>query len=199
MRGFALASSLLVAASCGPGRDPDFRDRQAENAAGLGRCTQEEPGTLAKTGQAVYVLDRTPTTSDAPVGRYAIVLTCLTQGPAGSSVTLVLPNLTEQRPAPGRYRIQAPGVVPARTELARLAWAEAALPAENGVAYRGMGGELVLDPAGDADALVGSYLVAFERAAEAPGIGPARLVIGGAFAAPRNRLPKQAPAAGTSR
>ena len=40
--------------------------------------------------------------------------------------------------------------------------------------------------------LVGSYLVAFERAPEAPARGPQRLVIGGAFAAPRNRLPRAA-------
>lgn len=191
MRRLVLTSTLLVTAACGRGADQDLRARRVDDAAGLGRCTQEEPGSLAKTGQAVFVLDRTPTTADVPVGRYAVVLTCVTQGPAGVSVTLVLPNLTEPRPAPGRYRVYAPGIVPGPRELPRLAWAEAAVPADNGVPYRGMGGELVLEPTNERDALVGSYLVAFERAAEAPDAGPARLVVGGGFAAPRNRLPKQ--------
>jgi hypothetical protein len=62
-----------------------------------------------------------------------------------------------------------------------------------------MGGELVLEPTNDDDSLVGSYLVAFERAAEAPDAGPARLVVGGGFAAPRNRLRKQPEPKGTGR
>jgi hypothetical protein len=118
------------------------------------------------------------------------MLTCMTPGPSGTAITLVLPNLSDTVVRPGRYRVQAPSVVPGRDSLARLAWAEAMIPAEDGIT-RGMGGELVLkaEPTGG---LLGSYLVAFERAPEAPAQGPARLVIGGAFAAPRNRLPLRA-------
>ena len=78
-----------------------------------------------------------------------------------------------------------------RDSLARLAWVEALIPGEDGTTYRGMGGELVLqeEPTGG---LLGSFLVAFERAPEALAQGPARLVIGDAFAAPRNRLPLRA-------
>lgn len=79
-------------------------------------------------------------------------------------------------------------MVPAPDSLAHLAWAEALVPALDGITYRGIGGELVLE-AKPGGGLVGSYLVAFERASEAPARGPLRLVIGSAFAAPRNRLP----------
>ena len=61
------------------------------------------------------------------------------------------------------------------------------MPAADGITYRGMGGELVLE-AEPGGGLVGSYPVAFERVPEAPARGPQRLVIGGTFAAPRNRL-----------
>jgi hypothetical protein len=184
------ALALTAGASCRPA-DPDLRERQAEAEAGLGRCSQEEPGTPAKEGQTVFYVDPTPTAENWETGRYAAMLTCLTAGPAGTAVTLVLPNLADTLPRPGRYRIQAPGVVPDPASLARLAWAEALVPAADGIAYKGMGGELVLE-AEPGGGLVGSYLVAFERPPEAPARGPQRLVIGGAFAAPRNRLPLEA-------
>ena len=147
-----------------------------------------EPGTPPRDAQAVFYVDRTPTAANGAVGRYAAMLTCMSAGPAGTAITLVIPNLSDTLPRPGRYRVQAPGVVPAADSVAQLAWAEALIPARDGITYRGMGGELVLreEPGGG---LLGSYLVAFERAPEAPARGPARLVIGGAFAAPRNRLP----------
>lgn len=184
-----IATALALAASCRRA-DPDLRERRAEAEAGLGRCTQEEPGAPARDGQTVFYMDRTPTASNASLGRYAAMLTCQIPGPGGAAVTLVLPNLADSSPRPGRYRIQAPGVVPGPDSLAHLAWAEALVPARDGITYRGMGGELVLQAA-PAGGLLGSYLVAFERAAEAPTRGPARLVIGGAFAAPRNRLPRE--------
>lgn len=182
-----MIAALALGAGCRPA-DPDLRERRAEADAGLGRCTQEEPGTPARDGQTVFYVDRTPTAGNGAVGRYAAMLTCQTPGPGGTAVTLVLPNLADSLPRPGRYRIQAPGVVPGSDSLAHLAWAEALVPAQDGITYRGMGGEMVLQEA-TAGGLLGSYLVAFERAAEAPARGPARLVIGGAFAAPRNRLP----------
>jgi hypothetical protein len=185
-----IAAALALAAGCRPA-DPDLRERRAEAEAGLGRCTQEEPGTPARDGQTVFYVDHTPTAANGALGRYAAMLTCRTPGPGGSAVTLVLPNLTDSLPRPGRYRIQAPGVVPDPNSLAHLAWAEALVPARDGITYRGTGGELVLQEA-PAGGLLGSYLVGFERAAEAPARGPARLVIGGAFAAPRNRLPLEA-------
>lgn len=197
MRHAALfAAALLLATACRRA-DPDLRDRRVEADAGLGRCTQEEPATAARNGHAVFYVDRTPTAGNAVLGRYAAMLTCMSPGPAGTAVTLVIPNLADSLPAPGRYRVQAPGVVPGDS-LARLAWAEALIPARDGITYRGMGGEVVLEsqPGGG---LVGSYLVAFERAAEAPGRGPARLVIGGAFAAPRNTLPLEAALPGARR
>ncbi|MBB4635868.1 hypothetical protein [Longimicrobium terrae] len=43
-----------------------------------------------------------------------------------------------------------------------------------------------------AGGLVDSYLVALERAPEEPARGPERLVLGGRFAAPPNRLPLRA-------
>jgi hypothetical protein len=187
MRIGTIAVMLAAATACAR-KDPDTRARQAEAAAGLGRCTQEEPGTVPDDGQAVFYVDRTPTAADVAVGRFAAMLTCMTPGPAGSAITLVLPNLPDSLPAPGRYRIQAPGVVPARDSITHLAWAEAQVPASDGLTYRGMGGELVIERE-NTGALVGSYLVAFERAPEAPDRGPAKLVIGGGFAAPRNRLP----------
>ncbi len=191
MRTAAIAAFLALATAACRRADPDLAARRAEARAGLGRCTQEEPGTPARDGQSVFYLDRTPTAGDAAVGRFAAMLTCLTPGASGTAITLVLPNLPDTVVRPGRYRVQAPGVVPGRDSLARLAWAEATVPAEEGTTYRGMGGELVLreEPTGG---LLGSYLVAFERAPEAPAQGPARLVIGGAFAAPRNRLPLRA-------
>ena len=184
----ALAAALLLTAAACRRADPDLDRRRAEAAAGLGRCTLEEPGTPPREAQAVFYVDRTPTVQGDAVGRYAAMLTCMSPGPAGTAVTLVLPNLADTLPRPGRYRVQAPGVVPAADSVAQLAWAEALIPARDGITYRGMGGELVLreEPGGG---LLGSYLVAFERAPEAPARGPARLVIGGAFAAPRNRLP----------
>ncbi|HEU4455464.1 MAG TPA: hypothetical protein VFR81_20545 [Longimicrobium sp.] len=184
----ALAAALLLTAAACQRADPDLGRRLAEAEAGLGRCTLEEPGTPAREAQAVFYVDRTPTADSGTVGRYAAMLTCMSPGPAGTAVTLVLPNLSDTLPRPGRYRVQAPGVVPAADSLVSLAWAEAIIPARDGITYRGMGGELVLreEPGGG---LLGSYLVAFERAPEAPARGPARLVIGGAFAAPRNRLP----------
>lgn len=186
-RDAVLAAALLLTAACRPA-DPDLDQRRAEAEAGLGRCTLEEPGTPPRDAQAVFYVDRTPTAANGAVGRYAAMLTCISPGPAGTAVTLVLPNLSDTLPRPGRYRVQAPGVVPAADSVAQLAWAEALIPARDGITYRGMGGELVLreEPGGG---LLGSYLVAFERAPEAPARGPARLVIGGAFAAPRNRLP----------
>lgn len=187
MRLATIAVLLVAATACGP-RDPDARARQVDAAAGLGRCTQEEPGTAPVEGQAVFYMDRTPTAAGVAVGRFAAMLTCMTPGPSGTAITLVLPNLPDSLPRPGRYRIQAPGVVPARDQVTRLAWAEALVPAAEGLTYRGMGGELVIEKE-ESGALVGSYLVAFERAPEAPDRGPARLVLGGGFAAPRNRLP----------
>lgn len=95
------------------------------------------------------------------------MLTCMTAGPAGTAVTLVLPGLADTLPRPGRYRIQAPGVVPHPDSLAHLARAEALVPAADGITYRGMGGELVLE-AEPGGGRVGSYMVAFERAPEVP-------------------------------
>jgi len=185
-RSATIAAALVLAAGCGK-PDPELAARRAEAGAGLGRCTQEEPGSPPRLGSAVHYLDRTPTVESGPTGSYAAMLTCMTAGPAGTALTLVLPNLSDSTPPPGRYRIQPPGIAPAGESLSRLAWAEAVVPARDGLTYRGMGGELVLQAAPDG-VLVGSYLVAYERT-EAPGRGPARLVIGGAFAAPRNRLP----------
>lgn len=188
MRNVKFAAALLfIAAACRPA-DADLGRRRAEAEAGLGRCTLEEPGTPTREAQAVFYVDRTPTAEGGAVGRYAAMLTCMSPGPAGIAVTLVLPNLADTLPRPGRYRVQAPGVVPTAVSLAQLAWAEALIPARDGITYRGMGGELVLRevPGGG---LLGSYLVAFVRAPGAPARGPERLVIGGAFAAPRNRLP----------
>lgn len=184
----ATIAVLLVAATGCRRIDPDARARQADAAAGLGRCTQEEPGTAPVEGQSVFYVDRTRTAANVAVGRFAAMLTCMTPGPSGTAITLLLPNLPDSLPRPGRYRIQAPGVVPARDSLARLGWAEAQVPARDGLTYRGMGGELVIEKE-DSGGLVGSYLVAFERAPEAPERGPAKLVLGGGFAAPRNRLP----------
>lgn len=91
----------------------------------------------------------------------------------------------------GSLRIHGPGVVPGADQPARLARAEAQVPAADGVTSRCMAGELVTErsPAGG---LVDSYLVALERAPEEPARGPERLVLGGRFAAPPNRLPLRA-------
>lgn len=156
-------------------------------AAGLGRCTMEEPALPTNDGQAVYYLDYTRTEASRRIGQYAAMLTCVTRGPSGSSITVILPNLSDSIPAAGRYRVQTPGVVPADSGLELLAWAEAQIPASAGTLYRGAAGEVIIqaDPTG---ALVGSYLVALERAPESDQRGPRRLVLGGAFAAPRNTL-----------
>ncbi len=198
MRHVLITAVLVLAASACRRADPDLRERRTEAEAGLGRCTQEEPGTPAKVGQTVFYVDRTRTAANREIGRYAAMLTCMRAGPAGTAVTLVLPNLSDTLPRPGRYHIQAPGLVPSPDSLAHLAWAEALVPALDGIPYRGMGGELVLE-AKPGGGLVGSYLVAFERAPEAPARGPQRLVIGGAFAAPRNRLPLEAALPGGTR
>lgn len=197
MRTISFAALVACAAACSPA-DGDLADRRADARAGLGRCTQEEPGASPDEGHAVFYVDRTPTASDGEVGRYAVMLTCMTPGPGGTAITLMLPNLADSLVQPGRFRIHGPGVVPGADQLARLSWAEAQVPADDGVTYRGMAGELVIerDPAGG---LVGSYLVALERAPEGPARGPERMVVGGGFAAPRNRLrlraalPRQAP------
>ena len=188
MRTSTIAALLVAAAACGRPADPDTHAREVDAAAGLGRCTQEEPGVPPIEGQAVFYVDRTPTAADVAVGRFAAMLTCMTPGPAGTAITLGLPNLSDSLPRPGRYRIQAPGVFPARDSITLLGWAEAQIPATDGLTYRGMGGELVFARQ-EGGGLVGSYLVAFERAPEASDRGPAKLVIGGGFAAPRNRLP----------
>lgn len=125
------AALLLTAAACRRA-DPDLDRRRAEAEAGLGRCTLEEPGTPAREAQAVFYVDRTPTADGGAVGRYAAMLTCMSPGPAGTAVTLVLPNLSDTLPRPGRYRVQAPGVVPAADSLVSLAWAEAIIPAGAG-------------------------------------------------------------------
>lgn len=197
MRKKTLAAIVLAAAACGRAA-PDTLDRAAEAAAGLGRCTQEEPGTAAVEGNAVYAVDRTPTAGDAAEGRFAAMVTCTTPGVGGSAVALILPNLRDSLPPPGRYRIHVPGVVPARDSLARLAWAQALVPATDGLTYRGMGGELVIEKV-EGGALVGSYLVALERAPEAEARGPARLVLGGGFAAPRGRGARHGEARGAGR
>ena len=176
---------LAAAAACGRG---DAATPENDTAAALGTCTQEEPGTPPVDGNALYALDRTATAGGAAEGRFAAMITCTTPGPGGSAVALILPNLTDSLPRPGRYRIHAPGVLPSRDSLARLGWAEALVPATHGLTYRGMGGELVIEKVEDG-ALVGSYLVALERAPEAEARGPEKLVLGGGFAAPRNRRP----------
>ncbi|HWK90229.1 MAG TPA: hypothetical protein VNP72_09545 [Longimicrobium sp.] len=199
MRYVPTGATLLVLALAGCRRgDPDLRDRRAEAAAGLGRCTQEEPSLPPKQGSSVFYVDRTETAANVTLGAHAAMLTCMTPGPMGTAITLVLPNLADSLPRPGRFRVRAPGVALAADSLGGLAWAEALIPAEGGITYRGVGGEVVLEPNADGR-LVGSYLVAFERAPEGPGRGPARLVLGGAFAAPRNTLPLEAALAPASR
>jgi len=191
------ATLLLCAVTLSCRRtDPETRARQAEAAAGLGRCTQEEPGSPTSHGHAVYTVDQTLTAGDAAEGGFAAILTCMTPGPSGSAVTLLLPNLADSIPVSGRYRILEPGAVGDRAELARAGWAEARIPALGGLTYRAMGGELVIERV-ESGALVGSYLVALARAPDALERGPARLVLGGAFAAPRNRI--KADAAGGAR
>jgi hypothetical protein len=195
MRTHAFAAALGVAlAACHD--DPDLGQRRAEAAAGLGRCSIEEPGSTPRQGQSVFYVDRTPTTGGS-LGRYAVMLTCMTPGPGGIAVTLVLPNLTDSLPAPARYRVLAPGAVLPPRVLGRLGWAQAAIPAEEGTAYQGVGGEIVVERREDGG-IVGSYLVALERAGEAPA-APGRLVLGGAFAAPRNTLPLKAALPGPGR
>lgn len=171
--------------------DADLSARRAEAQAGLGRCTQEEPALPPRQGSSVFHMDTTPVAPGSRFGRYAAMLTCMTTGPAGTAVTVMLPNLLDTLPHPGRYRVQPVGVVPATDSAAMLAWAELQVPAQAGITYRGMGGEVVVE-ADDGGGLVGSYLIAFERAPEAEQRGPARLVLGGAFAAPRNALPREA-------
>ncbi|HET6232197.1 MAG TPA: hypothetical protein VFE05_19135 [Longimicrobiaceae bacterium] len=182
----ATAALMLVLAAC---HDPDFGQRRAEASAGLGRCSIEEPGSTPRQGQSVFYVDRTATTGGT-IGRYAVMLTCMTPGAGGTAVTLVLPNLADSLPAAARYRVLAPGVVLPPKALGRIGWAEASIPAEDGTTYRGMGGEIVVERRQDGG-IVGSYLVALERAGGAPA-APARLVLGGAFAAPRNTLPLKA-------
>jgi len=183
-----LVIALIAAqlAGCGP-HDPELRQRTAEAEAGLGSCTQEEPGSAPKPGNSVFYVDHTAT-SGGSLGSYAVMLSCVSPGPGGVAVTLIMPNLADSAARPGRYRVQPPGLVP-QGAAASLAWAQAEIPARGGVTYRGMAGEVVLEK-GDAGALVGSYLLALERAPEAPQVGPGRLVLGGAFASPRNVLPR---------
>ena len=184
MRKTTLAALVVAAAACG-GADTD-KAGAAEPVARAGGCTQEEPGTIAVAGSAVHGLDRTQTAEDAAEGRFAVTITCMTPGAGGSAVALILPNLRDSLPPAGRYHIHAPGVVPPRDGLARLAWAQALVPASNGLTYRGMGGELVIEKV-ERGVIVGSYLVALERAPEAEQRGPDRLVLGGGFEAPRGR------------
>ena len=186
-RTLALPLIAVQLAGCGP-HDPELRQRTAEADAGLGRCTQEEPSAPPKTGSSVFYVDHTATAGGS-LGSYAVMLSCLSPGPGGVAVTLIIPNLADSTARAGRYRVQPPGLVPQGAAPASLAWAQAEIPAQAGVTYRGMAGEIVLEQNG-AGALVGSYLVALERAPEAPQAGPGRLVLGGAFAAPRNVLPR---------
>jgi hypothetical protein len=181
------AALALALAACHD--DPDLGQRRAEAAAGLGRCSVEEPGGTPRQGQSVFYVDRTATRGSM-VGRYAVMLTCITPGTGGTAVTLVLPNLADSLPAPARYRVLAPGAVLPAKALERIGWAEASIPAQDGTTYRGMGGEIVVERQQDGG-IVGSYLVALERAADVPA-APERMVLGGAFAAPRNTLPLKA-------
>lgn len=180
---------LAALSACAPD-DPSLLERHEQADAGLGTCTQEEPGTPARDGSAVFYVDRTETAGGTALGRHAAMLTCVTPGPGGAALTLVLPNLPDSLPRPGRYRVQAPGVIPEAASSVQLAWAETLIPTRNGIAYRGMGGEVVIETMAGRE-MVGSYLVAFERAAEGSARGPARLVLGGAFEARRNTLPRQ--------
>lgn len=177
---------LSAASACHPAGEKEGNPAEGTT---LGICTQEEPSAVAKQGHAVFTVDTVPTPGGSPVGRFALVVSCVSPGPAGAAVTVVLPNLSDSIASPGRYRVHGPGIVPQGEGLSQMAWAEAVIPTEHGVTYRGMGGELVLEKAPQGG-LIGSYLVAFERAAEAPVRGPAQLVVGGAFAATRNRLPQ---------
>ena len=145
---------LAAAAACGRG---DRATPENDTASALGTCTQEEPGTPPVDGNALYAVDRTATAGGAAEGRFAAMITCTTPGPGGSAVALILPNLTDSLPRPGRYRIHAPGVLPARDSLARLGWAEALVPATHGLTYRGMGGELVIERVEDGEGTVTTH------------------------------------------
>jgi hypothetical protein len=184
-----LATSLIAVqlTGCAP-HDPELRQRTAEADAGLGRCTQEEPGAPPKTGNSVFYVDHTATAGGS-LGSYAVMLSCLSPGPGGAAVTLIIPNLADSTARTGRYRVQPPGLVPPGAAAGSLAWAQAEIPARAGVTYRGMAGEVVVEKS-DTGGLVGSYLLALERAPEAPQVGPGHLVLGGAFASPRNVLPR---------
>lgn len=197
MRKTTLAALVLAAAACGRA-DNGQGGGATEAAARLGGCTQEEPGTIAVAGRAVHGLDRTQTAGDAAEGRFAVTITCMTPGAGGSAVALILPNLQDSLPPAGRYRIHAPGVLPPRDGLARLAWAQALVPTSNGLAYRAMGGELVIEKV-ERGVIVGSYLLALERAPEAEPRGPDRLVLGGAFEAPRGRTTRDGDSPGGGR
>lgn len=90
---------LAAAAACGRG---DRATPQNDTATALGTCTQEEPGTPPVDGNALYAVDRTATAGGAAEGRFAAMITCTTPGQGGSAVALILPNLTDSLPRPGR-------------------------------------------------------------------------------------------------
>lgn len=112
-----------------------------------------------------------------------MTLTCLTPGPGGTLLTLMLPGLGNGKPTPpGAYHVERPDE--ARFD-GRVAWAEAQLTVTAPARYLAVGGTVRIDGERD-DVLEGSYQLALLRAPDTDFRYPEHQVLWGAFRAPRS-------------
>lgn len=176
--------ALFTLGACGS-PDPEAAELQAAADAGLGRCQMEQPATTPEYGATVYdVTQALPASATQSKGRYAILLSCTTDGPAGTQLTLMLPNLSDSVPATGNYAIRIPGLE--NDTSTHVAWASAMYPNSRPDEYRGVGGSVQITEVAPG-ALIGSYYVALSSANAATDT-TSKLVVGGSFAAPRNTI-----------
>lgn len=154
-----------------------------EKDAPAGPCSIGAAGEQSETGLTNYsdVRASVPGAGFTAPGTRGVAVTCLTAGPGGTAVTLILPMLRAGGPAPaGTYRVQRPGE---GKPDARLAWAEATLTVSAPARYVASGGAVHIVSEHDG-ILQGSYQLALDRSPETDPRYPDRQVLWGAFRAP---------------
>lgn len=183
MKPLHAALALLTLAACGT-PEGEAAELEAAANAGIGRCQIEQPATQPDFGASVYDITQAKVASSTQRnGRYAVLLSCTTDGPAGTQMTLILPNLPDSIPAVGTYSIRIPALEPDTS--ATIAWAAARYPASRPTEYHGVSGSVKITEVAPGS-LVGIYYVALSAAAAGDTLS--KLVLGGAFATPRNLI-----------
>lgn len=151
--------------------------------APAGPCSIGAAAETSITGLATYseLPARVPGAPRNAPGTRGLTLTCLTPGPGGTLLTLMLPGLSAGKTAsPGTYQLQRPGD---HSFDERSAWGEALLTVSAPARYLAVGGTIQLQ--GEINGiLVGSYQIALLRGPDVDPRYPEQQVLWGAFRAP---------------